>query len=133
MGVWLDNIIPVWTNPAALKIDSCALYRGYFPPFLKNAVYQKSLDGQAGLRRGPPDKIEHNRQRTEGFARPIVAEGTEQPILNRVVFRSPGWVVADHDHQSKAINQLGLELLFPEPEGEMEHAASRMRKAASAR
>lgn len=58
------------------------------------------------------DVLDHRLERPQRYTRPVQADVTEQPVLDRVPFRAAGRIVADGDGQAGEVAQL-LQLRFP--------------------
>ena len=76
---------------------------------------QAAVDPQPGFGFGFTNEAEDGGVICQGLAGPVLADLTEDAVLNGIPFGGAGGVVADRHGQSKAVNELFLERTFPEP------------------
>ena len=76
---------------------------------------EAGFDLQAGLRLRSSNTGQQQRQAALRLAGPIDADRPKQPMLDRVVVRSPRRVMTNGHGQAKTIGHLGLQPCLPQP------------------
>src|SRR5262249_4203981 len=108
-----NRVIPLRANVVGLQTELIHVLVAVRDGFLVEALVQVRRDLQACLRPCPPYIAEHEPQRPEGLALPILADIAEQPMLHRVPLRATRRVVANGQDQAEAIADAGLQVAFP--------------------
>ena len=76
---------------------------------------QTAVDSQPGFGLGLPNQADDGAVAGQRLPRPVLADLTEEAVLNRIPLRGAGGVMADRHGQPEAVNQLFLERVFPAP------------------
>ena len=87
----------------------------YFSSSRIKAFIQEGFDTQSGRRARSPDISQHNFQSPQWLSLPVLADEAEQPVLDRIPFRTPRWIVTDGHCQTKLIAELLLKAELPCP------------------
>lgn len=98
-----------------------------FLTLLKAPFQSFRLDPQSRSVRRSPDVSEEMLERAENLPFPVLADGPEQSMFNRIIFRAPRRIVADGDGQSESVAQPLLKMLLPSA-GTAAIAPARIRK-----
>src|ERR671926_405209 len=90
-----ECVIPLWAGRMVLQAE--ALHRLIRDPFTRliGATSQLGFDLQPRAGRCAADVTHGRREAAQGFARPVQADGAEEPVLDRVPLRAAARVMAD--------------------------------------
>src|SRR5690349_5104833 len=109
-----NGVIPFWQHAMRLQIDLSPLLRSDFHSGRVIGPVEPSTASESALGFGCAKELQRRLIADQWLTRPVLADETEHPMLNRIPFGSAGWQMSDRDLEVKFIRQL-LQAEFPQP------------------
>src|SRR5262249_58198037 len=106
---WTQRVVPGGAWAVRCQGEPLDVLAGPLLRFAIDLFIQESLDRQAGHGTRPADVPQHDPQRLQRLAFPVLADIAEQAVLDGVPFGAPRRIVADRHGQPEGVTQLFLE------------------------